>query len=307
MGKQIEAIGSDILNGKTSKFEAIAHINSIIDNETLEFFLEEFKEFFDEVTYDFISSFSEKQLIDLFDFIETNKDFMFDNGLSQNDIQTIKNYIIISNNVYFYFDEEADKTKYDISEIDMTKISIHEVEELFSKTPRETINKMILIGKYLISFNVNSILNDIHNGYDNEKKKRFDYIYDVYQLAISKTGEIKLLKSIYDHFHSKKNSISNKLIDYDIDLSDTNATGKVIYLQKLGVIDFLRTKKPFNTSINSLATVLSAVTGEKSGTIQPMLNAMLSKNVVDKNNPLNSKKAVSKVDQQLIKNGFEPN
>ena len=74
--------------------------------------------------------------------------------LSQNDIQTIKNYIIISKDVYFYFDEEADKTKYDISEIDMTKISLHEVEELFSSTPLESMNKMILIGKYLFGIMV---------------------------------------------------------------------------------------------------------------------------------------------------------
>lgn len=92
-----------------------------------------------------------------------------------------------------------------------------------------------------------------------------------------------------------------------IDLSDTTATEKIIYLQKLGVIDFLRTKQPFNTSVNSLATILSGLTGEKSGTIQSMINPILSKKVDDKNNPLNSKKAVSKVEQQLIKIGFNLN
>ena len=93
----------------------------------------------------------------------------------------------------------------------------------------------------------------------------------------------------------------------EIDLSNSPATEKVIFLQKLGVIDFLRTKQPFSTSINSLATVLSAVTGEKSGTVQPMLNAMLSKNVDTRNNPLESKKPVNKVTQQLIKIGFNLN
>lgn len=90
-----------------------------------------------------------------------------------------------------------------------------------------------------------------------------------------------------------------------IDLSDTTATEKIIYLHKLGLIDFLRTKQPFNTSINSLATVLSAVTGANSRTIQSMLNAMLSKNVNDKNNPLNSQKPTNKVIKQLIQIGFE--
>lgn len=90
-----------------------------------------------------------------------------------------------------------------------------------------------------------------------------------------------------------------------IDLSDTTATEKIIYLHKLGIIDFLRDKKPFVNSINSLATILSAVTGEKSGTIQPMLNTMLSKNVGQKNNPLNSEKPEKKVTKQLNDIGFE--
>lgn len=92
-----------------------------------------------------------------------------------------------------------------------------------------------------------------------------------------------------------------------IDLSDTTATEKIIYLHKLGVIDFLRKQQPFQSSINSLATILSAVTGEKSGTIQSMLNAMLSKNVNDKNNPLNSRKPTNKVTQQLNQIGFNSN
>jgi hypothetical protein len=92
-----------------------------------------------------------------------------------------------------------------------------------------------------------------------------------------------------------------------IDLSDTTATEKIIYLQKLGVIDFLRTKQPFQSSTNSLAIVLSAITGEKLETIQPMLNPIVSKEAGQKNNPLNSKKAVPKVEQQLIKIGFNLN
>jgi hypothetical protein len=92
-----------------------------------------------------------------------------------------------------------------------------------------------------------------------------------------------------------------------IDLSDSTATEKIIYLNKLGVIDFLRNHQPFSTSVNRLATILSALTGEKSGTIQSMINPILSKKVHDKNNPLNSKKALERVEQQLIKIGFDLN
>jgi hypothetical protein len=92
-----------------------------------------------------------------------------------------------------------------------------------------------------------------------------------------------------------------------IDLSDTKAIDKILYLQKLGVIDFLKGQQPFNTSVNSLASVLSAITGEKSGSLQPMLNPILSKKVDDKNNPLNSKNAVARVEKQLINIGFNLN
>ncbi len=94
-----------------------------------------------------------------------------------------------------------------------------------------------------------------------------------------------------------------------IDLSDTTPTEKIIYLQKLGVIDFLRTKQPFNTSINSLATVLSAIAGVNPETkhIQSMLNPIISKEAGQKNNPLNSKNTVSKVEKQLINIGFNLN
>ena len=94
-----------------------------------------------------------------------------------------------------------------------------------------------------------------------------------------------------------------------IDLSDTTATEKIIYLQKLGVIDFLRTKQPFLSSINSLATVLSAITGVHPETkhIQSMLNPIISKEAGQKNNPLNSKNTVSKVEKQLINIGFNLN
>lgn len=117
----------------------------------------------------------------------------------------------------------------------------------------------------------------------------------------------KVINIIENIIHNKNININKNFIvnesDY-YDLSDTTATEKIIYLHKLGVIDFLRKQQPFQSSINSLATVLSAVTGAKSGTIQPMLNAMLGKNVEQKNNPLNSQKPVDKVIKQLNQIGF---
>lgn len=93
----------------------------------------------------------------------------------------------------------------------------------------------------------------------------------------------------------------------EIDLSGSSATEKIIYLHKLGVINFLKSKQPFLSSTNSLATVLSAIIDEKPGTIQSMINPILSKKVDDKNNPLNSPKPVAKVKKQLNDIGFNLN
>jgi hypothetical protein len=92
-----------------------------------------------------------------------------------------------------------------------------------------------------------------------------------------------------------------------IDLSNNSVVGKIIYLEKLGVIDYLRNKRPFNTSVNSIATVLSAITGAKATTIQPLLNPLLNKDVYNKNNPLNSKKNVHTIGNILLGMGVELN
>jgi hypothetical protein len=75
-------------------------------------------------------------------------------------------------------------------------------------------------------------------------------------------------------------------------------------LEKLGIINFLRKTSPFNTSVNSLANVLSAVTGVKPGALQPMLNPMISTGVIQKNNPMKSINTVNVVENKLIQIGF---
>jgi hypothetical protein len=136
---------------------------------------------------------------------------------------------------------------------------------------------------------------------DNESVKKhylLQYLIIEYKLESFESVLINFLEKIIS-----ENEISIEIPT--IDLSDTTATEKIIYLQKLGVIDFLRNQQPFSTSVNSLATILSGLTGEKSGTIQPMLNAMLGRNIDTKNNPLNSHKPTAKVEQQLLKIGFK--
>jgi hypothetical protein len=100
-------------------------------------------------------------------------------------------------------------------------------------------------------------------------------------------------------------SLEQKTIDLNnLDLTSTSAVQKILYLNELGVLDFLRTKQPFLNSIHSLAVVLSAITGEKSLTIQPNLNVLYGKTVIKKNDPYKSQKSVDEVKAHLEKIGF---
>jgi hypothetical protein len=92
-----------------------------------------------------------------------------------------------------------------------------------------------------------------------------------------------------------------------IDLSDTIAIDKILYLQKLGVIDFLRGQQPFTSVPDKVAQILSAITGIKIDSIRPMLRPIINNDLDDNKNPLNSKKAVSRVEKQLINIGFNLN
>lgn len=93
----------------------------------------------------------------------------------------------------------------------------------------------------------------------------------------------------------------------EIDLSDTIATEKIIYLQKLGVIDFLRSQQPFISVPDKVSQVLSAITGIKIDSIRPMLRPIINKDSEHSKNPLNSKNAVARVEKQLIRIGFNLN
>lgn len=99
------------------------------------------------------------------------------------------------------------------------------------------------------------------------------------------------------------NGLNNKE-DITIDLSDSKGTEKIIMLVELGVLDFLRDKKPFKTSTNRLASAISGITGMNAGTVQSYINPILSQNVIQDNNPLLSEKALNKVYIKLIKIGY---
>lgn len=93
-----------------------------------------------------------------------------------------------------------------------------------------------------------------------------------------------------------------------LDLSEKAKTAveKIIYLNELGIIDFLKTKTEFIGSTNLMATFLSAITDVKASTLQTSLNKLINNDTDDKNHPYRTTKTVERVRQTLIDKNIKP-
>lgn len=91
-----------------------------------------------------------------------------------------------------------------------------------------------------------------------------------------------------------------------LDFSNAKATEKIIMLQQLGILDFLKEKQPFTQSTNALATAISGFIGEKPETVQSYINPINNPTTSQKNNPMTKEATVLKVNQKLISIGYNP-
>lgn len=137
-----------------------------------------------------------------------------------------------------------------------------------------------------------------------------EYFIKKGEIVVSAISEV--IKWIEKHLSRTSKVIETKTLlpnenELNYDLSKSKATEKIIFLKELGILDNLRTIQPFATTINSLATILSAITGEQTTTLQPYLNSLYGKGIDTNKNPYNSEKTVKKVQDQLIKIGFQIN
>lgn len=123
------------------------------------------------------------------------------------------------------------------------------------------------------------------------------------------------LSQIQNGFKKKKlfldnrlNELESKVIDTTdfIDLGKISAKEKMIYLYKLGLIDFLLEKQPFRSTGNNLASVLCSILEEGQSTIQPIISAIVTGNTLNRNHPLYTESTEKKVVSQLINIGFTP-
>jgi hypothetical protein len=135
--------------------------------------------------------------------------------------------------------------------------------------------------------------------------KLMETFIDIMDVLLSDFNHLE--KIIIEKIKKENEANNTELSEFEIEFIDEHnipIIRRIIYLKKLGVIDFLRKEKPFNTSINSLANVLSGIIDAKPTSIQPLLNIMLNGDDDNPKNPLNSAKNVSAVENYLIKIGY---
>jgi len=111
-----------------------------------------------------------------------------------------------------------------------------------------------------------------------------------------------VFEPIFIKYNEKEKTIKTDTIDY----SETKGTEKIIFLKQLGILDHLKEKQPFDMSTNALASAISGFTGIKAGTVQSYINPINNPTTDQKNNPLNTEKAVQKVNNKLLSIGYKP-
>ena len=146
------------------------------------------------------------------------------------------------------------------------------------------------------------IVEALKNKAFNEGLNRTDGIISNSKIHFNKI--ILFLETKKLEIEKESGAFSTIINELEIDLSDSKAVEKIIYLNELGIIDFLRTKTKAGISNGGLASVLSGITGIKAVTIKPSLNRLSSNDMLDNKHPYYTQKTVEKIKTFLIELGF---
>ena len=97
---------------------------------------------------------------------------------------------------------------------------------------------------------------------------------------------------------------SKKTTEVEIDHEDSSIKERIVILNEIGIIDFLRSKEGVSVNANMISNLLSIVLKEKKVSIQPGINAIISNLEENNNYPLRNKELLKKVKSKLIQIGF---
>lgn len=128
-------------------------------------------------------------------------------------------------------------------------------------------------------------------------------VFDLKKMIIE--SDLSSYNKIISFLKTRKSELEpESSLSEPFDLSDTSAVEKIIYLNELGIIDFLRTTSKAGISNSSLASILSGITGIKVDTLKPSLNRLSSNDKLDNRHPYYTEKTVIKVRKFLDNLGF---
>ncbi len=186
-------------------------------------------------------------------------------------------------------------------------IALENLEETIEYYPFILSNKIHSEIKYNIG--KERIIKELEEKLEDISFDKFYYPID--QLGIEIEGfiynrSIKIMLDIIIDLQSNALNAINQDSFFSDDLElNRSISEKIVYLQKLGIIDFLYKKQPFNTSLNLLSNIVGILIDSKTSTVQSYLNPMLKIDVVGKNNPLNNDKTVERVENKLNQINFK--
>ena len=206
-------------------------------------------------------------------------------------------------------------------ELDFFQYYINKMEKITIESNRYDVKK---VKSFFDKAHNSKVIGQSLNRFADEYISHFDFdiISDIIDKTTNFSDELfsyntKTKTITYDKFQNRKEYRMSKIKETEqkkeelekddllFDYSDSTIIKKIIFLSKLGILDFLMKSEPFNTSVNSMATVLSSITGAKTVSIQPVLNPLITKEIENKNHPFKSEKTVKTVEQQLINLGYK--
>lgn len=135
--------------------------------------------------------------------------------------------------------------------------------------------------------------------YARSAKRKIEFLKFRSKVAIQNRNEV---------FRSQ---LKDDAVEENIDYSDNKQGERITILHELGVLDYLKEIKPFNTSTNKLAEVLSSFMGVSQSSIQSYINPIDNKNVDQSKTALTPKNLeqahLKLINMRMDSKGFKSN
>lgn len=262
--------------------------------------------------YENLRDFKENYLIDYAE--QTNTKFIKYLNQLHNNYKIIEHIFQINNTILLIINFSYKELNYKLKKYESTKIAIYEnaINEI-----KSGINKEIrTLEKNIKDYNLNEFYIEAINII---KKYPSEYNYDELELIIQTLHKIRdnftdIIEFIDEKIQDEKinllrysnNTNTNQKIENEIpeyDFSDNEDKVKLIILEKLGVIDYIKSIQQKPATISHTAEILSTFTGIKSKSLYTYLRPMICpvRDDNDKNSPYYNAENLPKANRQILK------